>query len=153
MTTAEINYCLNYTSVQNSYLYFWNFTQYLHCYYVPPPWMRVYDRIESWAEVGFTIPKNNKCPKQQSKAKVIKSWTEASQLCKLIGGYLPLIRNRDELDEIIAFLKLSKNMPPVEGLYIGLRNSFKTQVTYHGNFKEVYCPCSIPFAINYRLSW
>ena len=57
MTTAEINYCLNYTSAQNSYLYFWNFTQYLHCYYVPPPWMRVYDRIESWAEVGSTIQK------------------------------------------------------------------------------------------------
>ena len=129
MTTAKINYCLNHTSVQNSYLFFWNFTQYLQCYYVPPFFMTGYDRVKSWAEVGFTIPKNDKCPKQQSKAKVIKSWTEASKLCKSIGGYLPLIRNRDELDEILAFLKLSEDMPPVEGLYIGIQRSFRSQVT------------------------
>ena len=88
MTTTKHNYCLNYTSVQNSYLFFWNFTQYLHCYYVPSP-HSILDR-EHWAAVGFTIPKNSKCPKRQSKAKVIKSWTEASKLCKSIGGYLPL---------------------------------------------------------------
>ena len=129
MTTAKINYCLNHTSVQNSYLFFWNFTKYLQCYYVPPFFMTGYDRVKSWAEVGFTIPKNGKCPKQQSKAKVIKSWTEASKLCKSIGGYLPLIRNRDELDEILAFLKLSEDMPPVEGLYIGIQRSFRSQVT------------------------
>ena len=54
-------------------------------------------------------------------------------MCKSIGGYLPLIRNQDELDEIIAFLKLSEDMPPVEGLYIGLRDGFKTQVTHEEN--------------------
>ena len=36
VTTVKINYCLNYTSVQNTYLFFWNFTQYLQFYYVPP---------------------------------------------------------------------------------------------------------------------
>ena len=133
MIRTKHNYCLNYTSVQSSYLFFWNFTQYLHCYYVPSTHSNV-DR-ESWAAVGFTIPKNNKCPKQQSKAKVINSWTEASKLCKSIGGYLPLIRNRDEMDEIIAFLKLSEDMPPVEGLYIGLRDGFKTQVRHEEHFK------------------
>ena len=132
MTTTKHTYCLNYTSVQSSYLFFWNFTKYLHCYYVPSP-HSILDH-EHWAAVGFTIPKNNKCPKRESKSKVIKSWTEASEMCKSIGGYLPLIRNQDELDEIIAFLKLSEDMPPVEGLYIGLRDGFKTQVTHEENF-------------------
>ena len=85
--------------------------------------------------VRLPFPINNKYPKRESKAKIIKSWTEASNLCKSIGGYLPLIRNQDELDEIITFLKLSEDMPPVEGLYIGLRDGFKTQVTHEENFK------------------
>ena len=42
-----------------------------------------------------------------------------------------MIRDRDELDEIIAFLKSSENMPPVEALYIGLKGSLKPQVTSH----------------------
>ena len=125
LTTTKHNYCLNYTSGQNSYLFFWNFTQYLKCYYIPPLKWRNF-----WAEAGFTIPKNNKCPTQQSKGKVIKSWTEASKFCKSIGGTLPLLRNRDELDEIIAFLKLSKDMPPVEGLYIGIHRIFRSQVIH-----------------------
>ena len=136
MKTTNINHCLNYTSVQNNYIFFWNYTQYLHCYYVPPVPAKYYlNKTEEWAKFGFTIPKNNKCPEQESKAKVIKSWTEASKLCKSIGGYLPLIRSQDELDEIIAFLKLSEDMPPVEGLSIGLRNSFKTQVTHERYYK------------------
>ena len=131
MTTTKHNYCLNYTSVQSSYLFFWKFTQYLHCYYVPSTHSNV--DHECWASVGFTIPKNSKCPKRQSKAKIIKSWTEASKMCKSIGGYLPLIRRQDELDEIIASLKLSEDIPPVKGLYIGLRDGFKTQVTHEEN--------------------
>ena len=31
-----------------------------------------------------------------------------------------MLRNRDELNELIALLKLSKYLPPVEFLYIGL---------------------------------
>ena len=138
---SKHNYCLNYTSLQNTYLFFWNFTQYLHCYIAPVPSFRMYFE-KTWAKAGFTIPINNTCPTQQSKGKVIKSWTEASQLCTSIGGYLPLIRNRDELDEIIYFLKLSKDMPPVEALYIGIKTSLKSQVTskVSSNGLTDHCP-------------
>ena len=135
MSKTNCNYCLNYTSVQNNYLFFWNFTQYLKCYFIIDIPVADYKSLYTykhyskiWGNRGFTVPKSNKCPTRQSKGKVIKSWKEASQLCKSIGGSLHIIRNRNELDEIIAFLKLSKDMPPVEGLYIGLRRSFKTQV-------------------------
>ena len=121
------NYCLNYTSAPNSYLFFWNFTQYLKCYFIQQPKLINYIRL-ILVDLGFTIPKNNKCPTQQSKGKVIKSWTEASNFCKSIGGTLPLLRNRDELNEIITFLKLSEDMPPVEGLYIGIQRSFRSQI-------------------------
>ena len=124
LAITKYSYCLNYTSGQNSCLFFWHFTQYLQCYVTGLPWL-----IGHAAKRGFTFSKNNKCPKQQSKAKAAKSWTEVSTLCKSIGGTLPLLRNRDELDEIIAFLKSSEDMPPVEGLYIGLKRSFKSQVT------------------------
>ena len=136
LTKTKHNYCLNYTTVQNNYLFFWNFTQYLKCYIIPSPVLNSnVERI--WTVLGYIIPSNNKCPTQQSKEKVIKSWTEAYHFCKSIGGSLPLVRNRDELDEIIAFLKLSENMPPVEGLYIGLRRNFKTQVTHGMNSYEL----------------
>ena len=125
---TKYTYCLNYTSVQNSYLFFWHFTQYLQCYVTAPPWLIRHAELY-WVKRGFKIPKNNTCPKEQSEKNITKSWTEASNLCKSIGATLPLLRNRDELEEIIAFLKLSVDMPPVEGLYIGLKRSFKSQVT------------------------
>ena len=123
MAKTKYSYCLNYTSGQNSYLFFWQFTEYLQCYVTGPPWL-----IGQAAKKGFSFSKNNKCPKKESKAKVAKSWSEVSNLCKSIGGTLLSLRNRDELDEIIAFLKLSEDMPPVEGLYIGLKRIFKPQV-------------------------
>ena len=152
LTKTKRNYCLNYTSAWNTYLFFWNFTQYLKCYIIPSPVLKNYvERI--WTVLGYTIPSNNKCPTQQSKEKVIKSWTEAYQFCKSIGGSLPLVRNRDELDEIIAFLKLSENMPPVEGLYIGLRRNFKTQVTHGMNSYELtVISCLFNNYLNIRLS-
>ena len=124
---TNYNYCLNYTSAKNTDLFFWNFAEYLQCYVTAPLHLKYV--LIPYIGLGYTISKNNKCPKPQSKVKNIKSWTEASYLCQSIGGYLPLIRNRDELDEIIAFLKLSKNMPPVEALYIGVTGSLKPQVT------------------------
>ena len=131
LTKTKYTYCLNYTSVQNSYIFLWNFTQYLKCYYRPN--YKYPQFILMLGALGFNILKDNNCPRQQSKGKVIKSWTEAYNLCKSIGGTLPLLRNRGELEEIIAFLKLSKDMPPVEGLYIGIQGSFRSQVMHRIN--------------------
>ena len=140
MSKTNCNYCLNYTSVQNNYLFFWNFTRYLKCYFIIDMPVADYKSLHTykyfsyiWGNKGFTVPESNKCPTGQSKVKVIKSWRDASQLCKSIGGSLPIIRNRHDFDEIIAFLKLSEHMPPVEGLYIGMTRNLKTQVIHLSN--------------------
>ena len=140
LSKTNCNYCLNYTTVQNNYLFFWNFTRYLKCYFIIDIPVADYKSLypykyysKVWGNKGFTVPESNKCPTGESKDKVIKSWRDASQLCKSIGGSLPIIRNRNELDEIIAFLKMSEAMPPVEGLYIGLTRNLKTQVIHRLN--------------------
>ena len=54
--------------------------------------------------------------------RVARTWWEADNMCKSINGHLPMLRNRDELNELIALMKLSKFLPPVEFLYIGLND-------------------------------
>ena len=99
-------FCVNYTSTQKNYIFFWNIYRHWRCY--RPGKKCIYP----------SLPER----------KVANSWTEASQLCKSIGGSLPIIRNRDELNGLRTFLKLSEDMPPVEALYIGIRRSFEDQV-------------------------
>ena len=64
--------------------------------------------------------------RKDRRRKALKSWLEANKLCTSINGYLPILRNKDELNELIALLRLSKLIPPVEYLYIGLRQEIKT---------------------------
>ena len=123
LAKTDYSYCMNYTSVQKSYLFFWHFAQHLQCYItVRPKYYNNLNRLRmyvfrEWRDKGYIIQQsedgifNNKCPKQQSEEKLIKSWIEASNMCKSIGGTLPILRNRDEMDEIKALLKLSKEMP------------------------------------------
>lgn len=47
------------------------------------------------------------------------TWNEAFKLCQSVGGYLPIIRSRDEQDKIIALLG-SSYCPPIKLLFIGL---------------------------------
>ena len=49
------------------------------------------------------------------------SWNEASETCAEFGGYLPIIRSKDEQDELISLLYLSKIPPPLMTImFIGL---------------------------------
>ena len=48
-----------------------------------------------------------------------RSWIEASKLCRSAGGTLPIIRSREELDELISLLKYGSALPPIEILYLG----------------------------------
>ena len=50
-----------------------------------------------------------------------KTWNEASALCKSIGGYLPYFHSEKELEDLLASLKLSQDIPAIEGLFIGLK--------------------------------
>ena len=51
------------------------------------------------------------------------SWTQATELCQTFGGELPSFMSRDEMDEVIALLLKSKNIPYLEAIFIGLRFS------------------------------
>ena len=49
-----------------------------------------------------------------------RSWFDAAATCRYVGGYLPIIRSKEELNELMTFLKLSEDMPTLIALYIGL---------------------------------
>ena len=55
--------------------------------------------------------------------KKYKSWNEASDYCKARGGFLPIVRSREEKDDVIRiFNKYGAHYPiPTFGLYLGLR--------------------------------
>ena len=49
------------------------------------------------------------------------SWIEAHKACKSVGGNLPILRNRDEQDELISLVRISDYRPPqMVILFIGL---------------------------------
>ena len=50
-----------------------------------------------------------------------KSWNDASQLCKKIGGYLPYFTSRQDLEELFGVLMLSQDIPSIAYMYIGLK--------------------------------
>ena len=58
---------------------------------------------------------------------VKKSWTEADELCRSAGGTLPIIRSKDELNELINLLQFEKGLPPIELIYLGFQ--FNPQVS------------------------
>lgn len=53
--------------------------------------------------------------------KQMRSWTEASEMCRNIAAYLPYFTDRQLLQELISILKTSGKIPPIEALYIGLK--------------------------------
>ena len=55
--------------------------------------------------------------------KMYNSWRNASKLCSLSHGHLPEFSSKEELDELLALLKLSPEIHPIEALFIGLRSS------------------------------
>ena len=111
---TDYTYCLIYKTVsqQNKniaqqYTFFWN----------------IYRSFELDTNSGKDI-------KGKESAKILKSWNKASDFCKMIGGNLPLIRTRNELLEIISIFKLSKDMPPVEAIFIGLTRNVTMKVKW-----------------------
>ena len=58
------------------------------------------------------------------------SWNESFKACQSIGGSLPQIQSREELEEVVALIKLNDRIPPMEAIYIGLKWS-RSQVRRH----------------------
>ena len=58
------------------------------------------------------------------------SWKDANQLCKDIGGHLPYFLSREELEELVDFLKNSPHILPYEALYVGMTINSTHKVMY-----------------------
>ena len=56
------------------------------------------------------------------------SWNYTSSVCQDMGGFLPVIRSKSELDEFIAFAVLSPDLPIQERIFIGLSTKIKSKV-------------------------
>ena len=67
-----------------------------------------------------SYPEKSKDISKINNFKDLLSWTEASDLCMEAGGYLPHFSSRNELDELISLMKLSKDITPQEAIYVGL---------------------------------
>ena len=48
------------------------------------------------------------------------SWNFASSMCQYMGGFLPIIRTKSELDEFIALILFSQYIPPQDEIFISL---------------------------------
>ena len=125
-------FCVNYTSTQKNYIFFWNIYRHERCNKDSQfnPWLwreKYYEQRFYGISSDFSEPIHCRDP-SLPKREVAKSSTEASQLCKSIGGSLPIIRNKEEVNELITFLKLSEDMPPVEALYMGIKRTSENQV-------------------------
>ena len=58
------------------------------------------------------------------------SWNDASFVCQHVGGSLPIIRSKSELDEFIALVTFSQYIPPQEKVFIGLSTKINSKVKF-----------------------
>ena len=59
-----------------------------------------------------------------------KSWNQARSICSSIGENLPIFTGREQLEELLAVLKLSQHAVFAEAIHIGLTHDSK-QVQLH----------------------
>ncbi len=73
------------------------------------------------------------------------SWKGGSAICEEIGGDLPYFTNKEEQDELVALMKLSPDVYPMEALFIGLAGVDTQKVkSSHKNLciKSYSTPCA-----------
>ncbi len=56
------------------------------------------------------------------------SWVIAEKNCRKIGATFPILRSRAQQDELMCFVKISKDLIFVHGIYIGIQMDSKTEV-------------------------
>ena len=103
MNIPDKIYCLNFSSSSTNH------------YYVSV------SVIKAQIKSSWYIYPNENLPKV--------SWNDASFLCQHLGGFLPVIRSKSELDEFISLVTFSDYVLPKEKIYIGLYNQTEWQST------------------------
>ena len=49
-----------------------------------------------------------------------KTWIEALELCRTVGGFLPFFRSKEELEQLLMLIRLSPYLSTIDGIFIGL---------------------------------
>ena len=111
--------CLNYSSAknneQNDNNHYYAFIYHSNIIELKKTCTRYKYVGRKWTCRGFFASRwdRNECLKG--------SWNEALETCAEFGGYLPIIRSKDQQDELISLLYLSKIPPPLMTIiFIGL---------------------------------
>ena len=63
-----------------------------------------------------------------SRRKIKISWNEASKLCQDMNGTLPVLRSKEQQDEIISILSSANTPPPIMVMFIGMSFSFHSKM-------------------------
>ncbi len=59
-----------------------------------------------------------------------RSWQNSSDHCRAYGTFLPYFHSRDELEEVLALLKLHRGIAPTQSIFIGLQTNPRRQVRF-----------------------
>lgn len=76
-----------------------------------------------------------------------KSWKQAHNLCSSVGGHLPILRSREELEVFISIVKLSDSLPPIAALFLGLKSTNQVSMVFTVALRT--CSVSVEKHIHY----
>ena len=49
------------------------------------------------------------------------SWNEAEETCRSVGSYLPILKNKESIEELVSVIRSNDNILLIHGLFIGLK--------------------------------
>ncbi len=58
------------------------------------------------------------------------SWNESCDICVRVGGSLPILHDKNNLDDLVLLMMTSKDIPVVEALHIGLKGASTSEVRF-----------------------
>ena len=75
------------------------------------------------------------------KSREYKSWHQANDFCKSVGGILPVFRNNKELNEVLSMFKM--HLFPAEAIYIGMIRGKKVSGIFDKSVRVIFLSCSL----------
>ena len=57
---------------------------------------------------------------QYLQKQILRSWNDASTICRSVEGQLPLFRSKEEMNELMSLIKFSLYTPGLKAIFIGL---------------------------------
>ena len=107
---SGFSYCLNFTGLF-SYIFLRESCPFYFLY----PRSQIYTYYNLWSETA--------------KWQGLKSWYQVSRVCIFYGGHLPVLRSKNELENLVAFIRKSPYIPILESLFLGLLRNTSQKVS------------------------